>query len=65
MKAVFSALGLTPGPVVEHFNVIEDIGSGQVPGFAFQRERHRHHREPEGYAEPAASLAGSSWTNSL
>lgn len=24
---------MTPGPVVEDFNVIEDIGPGQIPGF--------------------------------
>jgi len=24
---------VTPGPVVEHFNVIEDIRPGQIPGF--------------------------------
>ena len=24
---------VAPGPVVEHFNVIEDIGPGQIPGF--------------------------------
>ena len=24
---------MAPGPVVEHFNVIEDIGPGQIPGF--------------------------------
>lgn len=23
------------GPVVEHFNVIEDIGPGQIPGFIY------------------------------
>ena len=32
-EACSKASGLTPGPVVEHFNVIEDIGPGQIPGF--------------------------------
>ena len=26
---------MTPGPVVEHFNVIEDICPGQLPGFIY------------------------------
>ncbi len=26
---------MTPGPVVEHFNVIEDIRPGQIPGFVY------------------------------
>ncbi|AGN88302.1 hypothetical protein H650_00340 (plasmid) [Enterobacter sp. R4-368] len=26
-------MAVAPGPVVEHFNVIEDIGPGQIPGF--------------------------------
>ncbi|RAT21616.1 hypothetical protein AU492_08395 [Lonsdalea populi] len=26
---------MTPGPVVEHFNVIEDIGAGQIAGFIY------------------------------
>lgn len=26
---------MAPGPVVEHFNVIEDIGPGQIPGFIY------------------------------
>lgn len=31
------AAGVTaiPGPVVEHFNVIEDIRPGQIPGFLY------------------------------
>jgi hypothetical protein len=24
---------VTPGPAIEDFNVIEDIGPGQIPGF--------------------------------
>ena len=24
---------MAPGPIVEHFNVIEDIRPGQIPGF--------------------------------
>lgn len=26
---------VAPGPVVEHFNVIEDIRPGQIPGFIY------------------------------
>ncbi len=26
---------VAPGPVVEHFNVIEDIRPGQIPGFVY------------------------------
>jgi len=26
---------VTPGPVVEHFNVIEDICPSQIPGFVY------------------------------
>ena len=26
---------MAPGPVVEHFNVIEDIRPGQIPGFIY------------------------------
>lgn len=26
---------VAPGPVVEHFNVIEDIRPGQLPGFVY------------------------------
>jgi hypothetical protein len=28
-------VAVTPGPVVEHFNVIEDIRPGQIPGFIY------------------------------
>jgi hypothetical protein len=28
-------MAVTPGPVVEHFNVIEDIRLGQIPGFIY------------------------------
>ena len=34
-EACSKASGLTPGPVVEHFNVIEDIRPGQIPGFVY------------------------------
>lgn len=34
-EACSTASGLAPGPVVEHFNVIEDIRPGQVPGFVY------------------------------
>ncbi|CAE1144066.1 protein of unknown function [Serratia sp. Tan611] len=26
---------VAPGPVIEDFNVIEDIGPGQIPGFVY------------------------------
>jgi hypothetical protein len=26
-------MAVAPGPVIEDFNVIEDIGPGQIPGF--------------------------------
>jgi len=26
---------VTPGPVIEHFNVIDDIRPGQIPGFIY------------------------------
>ncbi len=26
---------MTPGPVIEHFNVIEYIRPGQIPGFVY------------------------------
>ncbi len=34
-EACSKASGLTPGPVVEHFNVIEDIRPGQIHGFIY------------------------------
>lgn len=35
-EACSKASGLTPlSPVVEHFNVIEDIRPGQIPGFVY------------------------------
>jgi len=34
-EACSKASGLTPGPVVEHFNVIEDIRPNQIPGFVY------------------------------
>ena len=33
LRADAAKVTVTPGPVVEHFNVIEDIGPGQIPGF--------------------------------
>lgn len=53
---------MTPGPVVEDFNVIEDIGPGQIPGFIdtfsdpffFQRTEERFdHRIIPAVATPA------------
>lgn len=53
---------MAPGPVVEHFNVIEDIGPGQIPGFIdtfsdpffFQRTEERFdHRIIPAVATPA------------
>ena len=53
---------MTPGPVVEHFNVIEDIRPDQIPGFIyafsdpffFQRTEERFgHRIIPAVATPA------------
>jgi len=53
---------VAPGPVVEHFNVIEDIRPGQIPGFIyafsdpffFQRTEERFgHRIIPAVATPA------------
>ena len=53
---------MAPGPVVEHFNVIEDIRPGQIPGFIyafsdpffFQRTEERFgHRIIPAVATPA------------
>ena len=53
---------MAPGPIVEHFNVIEDIRPGQIPGFIyafsdpffFQRTEERFgHRIIPAVATPA------------
>ena len=62
LRADAAKVTVTPGPVVEHFNVIEDIRPGQIPGFIdtfsdpffFQRTEERFgHRIILAVATPA------------